>query len=261
MPMSDDSRAQRTQGPRTQPLQTAVKCLRTLEAVANAARSVRVSDLAREMGVSRTVAHQQVVTLVAAGWVEQTDDGSYRLTLRAAPVAQAALRQAGLGERVMPVLERLVSEIREAVSLAVLEYGSATLVQRLEPGRALQVEVRAEARMPINRSASGLVLLAHATEWELQQLTAQGVELPSETELAQIRADGHAVSTGRWLEGATAVAAPIFDARGRCAGALAATGPTSRFDPFAAIADLTKGGDDITHLLSGHLTRRIGDQA
>jgi DNA-binding IclR family transcriptional regulator len=237
--------------PRTQALRTALKCLHTLEEIARADTSVRVSDLARTVGISRAAAHQQIVTLVTAGWLEQCDDGSYRLTLRSAQIGQAALRQAGLGERVRPVLERLVSEVREAVSIAVLEQGTATIVQRLEPDRPLQVDIRAEARMPINRSASGLVLIAYASPRELEDLVAQKIELPTEDELRVVREQGYAESTGRWLEGVTAIAAPFFSADGKCAGALSATGPTSHHDSAQVKEPLLKGAGDITDLLSG----------
>lgn len=54
--------------------------------------------------------YQRLVTLTAAGWVEQTEGGRFQLTLRAARLAKAATEQAGLGERTLPVLEALVAE-------------------------------------------------------------------------------------------------------------------------------------------------------
>lgn len=214
----------------TQPLRTALKCFHVLDAITELGAPVRVSELARAMGWSRAAVHQQLVTLVAAGWMEQDRDGAYRLTLKPARIGQVALQMTGLGERVLPAMERLMNELNEAVSLAVLEGSSAVIVQRVEPGRPLQVDLRAEARMPIGRSASGRVLLAYATEEQLAQLATSGIDLPAADELAKVRSDGFAVSTGQWLEGVTAVATPIFDINGRCAAALSVVGPDTRFD-------------------------------
>ncbi|TDD18229.1 IclR family transcriptional regulator [Nonomuraea diastatica] len=237
--------------PRTQPLSTALKCLKMLEVVAGAERSVRVAELARELGLTRAAVHQQLVTLVAAGWMEQAGDGTYRLTLRPARIGQAALRQAGLGERVLPVMERLVDVVREAVSLAILERGTATIIQRIEPGRPLQVDLRAEARMPISRSASGQVLLAYATERQLAELRELGVEPPGEDELARVRERGYATSEGRWLEGVLGIAAPVFDVERRCVGALSVAGPSSRFDHEKGIRALGDAVAEINEVLSG----------
>lgn len=235
----------------TQPLGTALKCLALLEAAAEEPRSVRVSQLARRLGLSRAAVHQQLVTLVAAGWMERCDDGSYRLTFRPARIGQAALRQAGIEERLLPLMERLVEEIREAVSLAILDRGTATIVQRLEPGRPLQVDLRAEAQMPIGRSASGKVLLAYATPAQLAELRELGVEIPEPAELAAVRESGYATSSGRWLEGVTGVAAPVFDMNGRCVGALSIAGPDTRLDSEKAVAALLQHVSEVNHLLSG----------
>lgn len=236
---------------RTQPLSTTLKSLGVLEVVAAAQRSVRVAELARELGWSRAAVHQQLVTLVAAGWMEQTSDGAYRLTLRAAWVGQSALRQAGLAERVLPAMERLVEEVREAVSLAILERDTATIVQRLEPGRTLQVDLRAEAQMPLNRSASGQVLMAHAGERRLDELRGRGIEVPDEEALRAIRESGYAISCGQWLDGVTGVAAPVFDVHGGCVGALSLAGPTSRLDVEKATAALLRRAAEINEVLSG----------
>ncbi|PXY36830.1 hypothetical protein BA062_08010 [Prauserella flavalba] len=237
--------------PRTQPLSTTLKSLGVLETVAQAERSVRVSELARELGWSRAAVHQQLVTLTAAGWMEQTDDGAYRLTLRAAWVGQSALRQAGLADRVLPAMERLVEEIREAVSLAILERDTATIIQRLEPGRTLQVDLRAEAQMPLGRSASGKVLMAWATERQLDDLRNRGVEVPAAEDLAAIREAGYATSSGRWLDGVTGIAAPVFDVHGGCVGALSLAGPASRLDVEKATTALLRRAEEVNEVLSG----------
>ena len=62
--------------------------------------------------MSRATAHQKLITLVHAGWVEQIDSGAYRLALHATRMGLAALSQASLGERIMPFLQSLVDGIR-----------------------------------------------------------------------------------------------------------------------------------------------------
>jgi DNA-binding IclR family transcriptional regulator len=235
----------------TRPLSSALKIFALLDAIADSPGTVQASELARRIDSTRAAVHQQLVTLVEAGWVEQLGDRSYRLTMHAARVGQAALTQAGIGERVRPVMEALVTEVREAVSLAVIDDNAARIIDRAEPDRAVRVNTRWESRMPIKRSALGKVLVAHAGEALLERLEASGVELPDEAERSAIRDAGHAFSSGNWPDDVRAVAAPLFDFTGACVAALSLSAPEARFDGETFIAALESHTAIINAQLSG----------
>jgi DNA-binding IclR family transcriptional regulator len=237
-------------GPQTRPLSSATKTLALLDAIAASTVPVHVSQLASDTGMPRAAVHQQLVTLAAAGWVEQLDDRRYRLTLRPARIAQAAWEQGGLGSRVLPTMDSLVAELNEAVSLAILDNGAAHIIERAEPGRPVRVDLRHEARMPIERSGSGLVLVAFATEHERRRLHELGVFVP-ESVLEEVRRRRWAASSEDWPDGVRAVAAPIIDAHGRCVAALSVAAPPERWEPSRFAEALLEACDRLHRELGG----------
>jgi IclR family transcriptional regulator, KDG regulon repressor len=242
-----------TRDVRTRPLSTPLKTFAVLEVLASLGTSVSVADLARAMDVTRGYVYQQLVTLQHAGWVEQMDDRSYRLTLRPVQVARAALAQAGVDQRVVPVMERLARQIHEVTSLALLDNDEAVIVQRIEVGQPLRADLAVGTRMPLHHSASGMVLLAFGPPDVIDQLRERGVEVPPDEVLAAARRDGYALSTGKWVDGIRSIAAPVHDDAGRCFAALSVVGPTVRFDPLSVRDEVLSAAAEIDRMLSGSL--------
>ena len=91
--------------------------------------------------------------------------------------------------------------------------------------------------MPYHCSANGKVLLAYEaarpSDGPLEPLDlAHGRRpRPARGELATIRRDGFAAATDELELGLCAVAAPVFDERGRVVAALSVSGPTLRLTP------------------------------
>ncbi|WP_299541176.1 IclR family transcriptional regulator [uncultured Streptomyces sp.] len=235
----------------TQILTSSLKTLEVLAALADEPRGVGASELARRIGGNRGYVHRQLVTLCAGGWIEQAEDGTYRLSLRVSRLSDAAFTQAGLGHRATAALEELAAEVDETVSLAVLDGDSARIVQRVEVDRLLRVDARIEARMPISDTASGRVLTAWALPHDLDALRDAGVPTATDEELEHIRRDGYALSLPNRLEPTVAVAAPVFDARRRALAALSVVGPMVRFDAEAAAASTLACAARVTAIVSG----------
>jgi DNA-binding IclR family transcriptional regulator len=91
---------------------------------------------------------------------------------------------------------------------------------------------------PMHLGASGKVLLAHLDDAHAERILAAppphpsgGAQVDDATLRAQIdatRRDGYLVTDGELDAGATAVAAPVLDARGRPVAGLSIAGPTAR---------------------------------
>ncbi|MBP0446897.1 IclR family transcriptional regulator [Roseomonas sp. SSH11] len=229
------------------PLASALKTLALLDHLGQVRQPVRLATLSRQLGAGRATIYQRLVTLMAAGWVEQTSEGYFRLTLRAARVAQAATEQAGLGARTLPVLEQLSAETGEAASLAVLEGDLPCIVQRVEPQGVLRVEMRVGATMDLAGSASGRVLLAHLDPARARRLAP---ELDPAI-LAAVRESGHSISSGQTMEGIRAAAVPVFGHDGACAAALSLVAPVQRFAPDGWIQPLRAAADALRAIMEG----------
>ncbi|MFJ3671417.1 IclR family transcriptional regulator [Streptomyces sp. NPDC090106] len=222
----------------TRPLSTAVKLLALLDVLADVDEPVRVSSLARVIGASRAEVHRQLVTLEAAGWMEQLPDDSYRLTLRPAHLGHTALRQAGIGERTAPMLADTARACGDVVSIAVLDAATARVVQRAEPGRGLYATLLLGDRLDLASSATGRLLCALADARTAAELEQAGVALPGPEERALIRATGWATSTDDDADGIAAVAVPLCREDGPPVAALSLHGPRERITATGALAVL-----------------------
>ncbi|SDS44821.1 IclR family transcriptional regulator [Jiangella sp. DSM 45060] len=235
----------------SQTYSTSLTTLAVLERAGREGRAFRAADIRESLGLTRGQLFAHLVTLREAGWLEHLPDSTFRLSLKAHHLGQRALAQAGIGERVRPVMEELTMAVMEAVSLAVIEGETARIVQRVEPDRAVVADSTYESRMDLRHSASGRVLLAWGNATSVEALRASGVDVPGDDELAAIRSLGHALSdTDLGLE-TVAVAVPVFDARGVATAALSIIGPVSRFDPHRALDDLRAAAARINELQTG----------
>ncbi|WP_051469742.1 IclR family transcriptional regulator [Chelativorans sp. J32] len=233
------------------PLSTALKTLAVLDVFAGSARGMRLPEIARAMGLSRPTAYQRLLTLVEAGWIEQDEEGRYRLSMHVCRLAAAALEQADLGSRVQPILEALVHEVKETASLAVLDRGVPCIVSRVESDSLLRAEQKVGTTMSLEGSASGRILTAFADEGTLRRLQESGRPLASEEVLAAARADGYALSSGYTHTGVRGIAAPVFDIQGRCTATLSLVMPETRFKLEAIREPLLRAAEKITKMQQG----------
>jgi IclR family acetate operon transcriptional repressor len=236
----------------TRPLTSAGKTLAVLDAIAEFRRPFRAPEIAAELGWSRATTYQQLVTLVAAGWLDRIENGEYRLSVRAAKLSAAAAAQAGPSDRIVEVMRELVEQTREAATVAIPDQEVARVMWRVIPDRSVWASVPFAGELtPV--SASGQILIAYLPDDQRRELRRK-VKVPSDRQCAGIRAAGVAHYLSSDPDGVTAVAAPIFGAPGVCAAALALTGPAHRFETGEAVRPLIAAAERISTIW-----QRIGD--
>ena len=191
------------------PLSTALKTIAVLEVLAKSPRGMRLQEIATSLGLSRPTAYQRLLTLSEAGLIEQDDQSRYRLSMHLCRFAAAALEQADLGTRVLPILQNLVHEVKETASLAVLDRGQPCIVSRVESDSVLRAEQKIGTTMSLEGSASGRILTAFADEATLRRLKESGEELAADEIIAEARLNGYALSSGYTQAGVRAIAAPV----------------------------------------------------
>lgn len=211
-------------------LNSVLNATRALRCLAEANGPTRLGDLSAQLGMNKSSVHLLLTTLARAGFVEQVGHGTYLLGLGTFEIGAAALNQLGIGVRLAPVLEDLAEKTDEAVSLAVIHDGEAIIVQRYESEQPLRASIRIGTRMPIDRSASGRVLLAELDEVALRRL----VPTPSPDllkRLEQAKIQRYEIQQDEWNTGISSVATVVHDANGRAVAALSISTPTTRFAP------------------------------
>lgn len=185
---------------------------------------IGIAEIADELGMTRSTTHRYVITLVALGFMEQTADRKYRLSLRVTDLGMSALNSTGLREHSRSYLEELRQRSGYTTSLAVLDGPEILYVDRVRSFRRGQYKIdmnaRLGSRLPAYCTAMGKVLLAYIPEPEQREVIAT-IELAKQgpntittkkallSELDHVHEETIAVNDEELAAGLISVAAPI----------------------------------------------------
>src|SRR4029077_1562207 len=136
---------------------------------------IGVSELSRELELSRSTAHRYVTTLAQLGYLQQDADSKrYRLGPKVLDLGFAALNAMDLLEIAAPHLRHLSDETQRTVNLAILEGTDVVYVERYRSSRPGQQEIdlnlHVGARLPAYCPAMGKAILAFLPGDRLAQL-------------------------------------------------------------------------------------------
>src|SRR5918992_2640198 len=136
-----------------------------------------VSELAREIGLSRSTTHRYVATLAALGYLEQDDlTRRYRLGPRVLDLGFSAINSMELREISVPHLQRLSDATGHTVNMAILDGADVVYVERCRtarPGqREIDLNLHVGSRLPAYCTALGKAMLAFLPEDERRALVA-----------------------------------------------------------------------------------------
>ena len=245
---------------------TLVKGLQMLEAVAASSRPRGVSDLGRELGMTRSNAHRLLQTLASRGYVRHDPElGHYESTLRLFELGSAVAMRLDVRTVAHPIMQALARKVDENTILSVRDGREVLVLDRVEGTRTLRTYTPLGARSPMHSTSPGKLLLAYASAEvvdavarELKKFSPQTIASRRrlDAELARIRGQGYAIADAEWHEDVAGVSAAVRRADGAIVAALTVSGPVVRFKPAQIKAYLP-------HLLSAarEISKRLGYSA
>ncbi|MGD9525278.1 IclR family transcriptional regulator [Pseudonocardia sp.] len=217
---------------------TLLKGLRVLETVARSGTPRGVSDLARELDLTRSNVHRTLQTLLAAGYARQSPDGrGYECTLKLFELASAIMERVDVRRCSGPHIRRLAELTEESVHLSALDGTDVVYLDKVESPQPIRAYSSVGGRAPAHCVASGKALLSWASEEVLAEVTAtliphtnRSITDPDalQRELAQARRAGCAINRGEWRGAVGGIAAPVFNAAGHAEAAVGVSGPVER---------------------------------
>lgn len=201
-----------------------------------------VSEIARELGLSKAVVHRILQSLASRSFVEaDPQTRGYRLGPGAVALGARALHDLDLRRSARPVLRQLREATRETTTLSAPLGGARVYLDQYESPQEIKMTVELGRPHPLHAGASSQAILAFLPEESreavigggLARLTPDTIDEPGRLRqrLAEVRASGCATSRGERQHGAGSVAAPVFGVDGEVAGSISVCGPVSRFDP------------------------------
>ncbi|UDM53162.1 IclR family transcriptional regulator [Cupriavidus sp. MP-37] len=210
-----------------------------------------LTELARRTDLYKSTVLRLLGALEHGGFIRKLDDGQYAIgpqPLRLAAIYQRSFR---VGPVIEPLLEQLSRELGETASFYVRQGDRRLVLYRVEPARAVRVAIGVGDEFPIDRGASGKVLLAFSDT--------------GDERWREVRERLWAVSYGERESETAAASVPVFSAMGQIVGALTLSGPKQRLAAaptmFAAVATLLKTARHATEILGGNGGRFDGSMA
>lgn len=215
------------------PLETVDRALQVLQVFDQDHRELGVGELAASLGIHHSSASRLTATLALRGFLERSADSErYRVGPELRRLGFLGLTSPDLLSEARPIMAELVEHVGETVALSQVD-GDRSIDIAEMPGRhVIGARQWLGRRFPLHATSDGKVFLAFATgrAAELERYTEWTITDPGvlAKALDRVRERGWAYAGSEFEEGLAGVAAPVFDAAGRCVAALNITGPDYR---------------------------------
>ncbi|WP_150460982.1 IclR family transcriptional regulator [Nesterenkonia ebinurensis] len=210
--------------------------LRVLEGVAKQ-EAVGVTELSKQLGIPKSSVQRMLYTLQEAGWVRETGEDVTRWTLTSLMLRLTGDRQRGLRRAVLPVMEALRDKTQETIHLAIEEFETAVIIERLVSPQPVRANVDLGQGAPLLASANGKAIISTWRDDDVRTLIAKGLKnytsatISNERDLWKqidfIREKGYATQSEEWREGVAAVSVPLINGN-RAEGAISISTPAYR---------------------------------
>lgn len=192
-----------------------------------------LADVATNTGLSRATVRRLLYTLVALGYVEN-DERFFRLTPKILQLGFSYLATVPFLKLAEPIVNRLVRDLQESSSIAMLDGGEIVYLLRVPTQKILTINLSIGSRLAAPCTALGKVLLSDLKEEALDKILVDFLEsdngnqdyLPKlgfshlKASIVKVREQGWCIVDQELEQGLSAIAVPIFGKNKRIIAAM-----------------------------------------
>jgi IclR family KDG regulon transcriptional repressor len=213
---------------------------RLLKLFLDSPREMGVTELSKQLQLSKGAVHKLLVTLEAEGFIRKNEETKqYTLGYTLLELGSKVIKNHDIVDFSAPYMNDLVASTQELVVLCVLDKTDAIYVAKADSPHPVRFNVDTYRRFPPYATSGSRVLLAYQPEAFQEEILAQA-EIRAYTphsfastdeirsNLQEIRSRGYEISSNRRNVGVTGMAAPIFDSAGQVTAAISVIGPSDR---------------------------------
>jgi DNA-binding IclR family transcriptional regulator len=225
--------------PRREEITAVSRALRILDAFRPDEECLALSELARRLGMGKTTVLRTARTLARSGYLVQLEDSRWRLGPAAGWLGVRYQTSFDVSNVIDSTLRQLASTTGETTALFVLEEGGRTCVARVDRPSLERHHIRVGEKLPLDRGASGRVLMAFAGE--------RGESFDD------IRRHGFYVSLSERDTAMASIAIPLLGAHRHLFGALCVSGTADRLgrdELLGHLPALLKSGQTLSRALA-----------
>jgi IclR family transcriptional regulator, KDG regulon repressor len=204
--------------------QTVQKAMNLLEALVRSGQPRRLTELARQLGLTKPNVYRLLSTLTVLGYVKKNPDTSlYSPTLKLWEMGSLLVRDVDLVSIAGPHLRKLCERCHESVQLAVFDAGFTVYVDKVDSAQPLKAITAIGSRVPATATSTGKAMLAwlpseslDAAFQHVKRYTPMTLirRKDIERDLEETRARGYAVNRGEFRVGVCGIGAPVRDRSG-----------------------------------------------
>ncbi|MEM9060975.1 MAG: IclR family transcriptional regulator [Pseudomonadota bacterium] len=218
---------------------TLQKGLQVLEALTRAEGGKGVTELSRELDLTKSNTFRLLQTLTALGYVRSSESKLYSPTLKVWQIAQSVIGNLDLPAIAGPHMRMLSQETNETIYLAVPDGLSVVYIDKIESTKPIRTWNPIGGSAPLHCVGTGKAILAadygrlrpqiadHLTGFTERTLTTLK-QLDEDMIATQKR--GYAIDTGEFREQVYSFGSAILLPNGRVIGALGVSVPDIQLD-------------------------------
>lgn len=203
-----------------------------------AREGLRLTDVAQELGMSKSNAYRHLTTLKEVGYLVQ-EEGTYHPSMNFLDIGEYVRNRKKIYQLAHPKVEQLAEKTDERSEFVIEEHGRGVFVHMETGPDAVRTNTRVGKALPLHASAAGKAILAYLPDPEVQEIVeTSGLERKTENtitnfeklqeELKSIRQTSIAYNDEELISGLRAVGTPVISPNDEVLGAISITGPTNR---------------------------------
>lgn len=207
-----------------------------METMAEIGEPIALSDLARKLGIPKPRTFRFLKTLLSLGYVLQDETTErYRLSLKLFHLGQAIADRTGLLSEARPLMVKLRDAVKLTTTLSVIEKLGTRVIDIVRIESPVEIVTRPGSMLDFHASAQGKLVLAFGDPqaWDvvrkgpLRRWTNRTItDLDALGKLVELaRQRGWADAPEEYLQGVSALSAPIFDVTNRMIATVTLAGP------------------------------------
>lgn len=214
--------------------------MNVLEFLSGSTEAHSVKELSDRMKLPKSHICRLLKTLKDVGYVSQSDDRKYYISVKILTLSNGCLRRMGLRSRIRPFLYKLANELNREIYLQVPHGVQAMVVDVVCPeGVIRDSSIEIGSINPLNYTAGGKICAAYASskdldayikEYGLKKMTDKTITDYSQfkAELELIRTEKTSIMDSERSPGQAAVASPVFDCNGSLVAVIGAVLPDGK---------------------------------
>jgi IclR family KDG regulon transcriptional repressor len=217
------------------------RALDILDLIAVNKDPLRFEEILKKSGMHRSTGFRVLSTLEYKGYIEKIDSSKntkWRLGKRMLKIGIDHLINMDIRIESKPTMQWLADKSNEMVQLGILFNGQVMYIDQIKQAKPLTIYSEPGSLLPINISASGMVLASNLTEQQViaiineHKFKKNTVNTITDQEeylklLHTVRAQQFAVDNEMYATGIRCIAAPIYNYSGENVAAIGISGHVS----------------------------------